>query len=241
MKRKIEVILMAMGGAGFIAALMLTFALIGQGTQNRRILNKLDQISSETDAKFEEIKDEVRVVNVDLTLFKKEQTKDSEELKDRFDTYKKLIDKELKRMDEELDALEIAKAEKQAAETAEERNNHPVEGIAVIETTYAAPTNDTGGLTPTGGIYWNGDQLETYYNLDMSVVVDVAHQNGIYGDYWIRGDGCKMLGDYIMVAANYSVHPYGSTVSTSLGTGIVVDTGGFAEGNPGQIDIAVNW
>ena len=44
-----------------------------------------------------------------------------------------------------------------------------------------------------------------------------------------------------MVAANLGVHPRGSLVETSLGTGIVVDTGGFAEGNPTQLDIAVDW
>ena len=44
-----------------------------------------------------------------------------------------------------------------------------------------------------------------------------------------------------MCAANLDVHPRGSLVETSLGTAIVVDTGGFADSNPNQIDIAVNW
>ena len=96
-------------------------------------------------------------------------------------------------------------------------------------------------LTESSGVFYLGDQKETYYNLDMSVVVRVANESGIPGDFWEREDGCKMLGNFIMVAANYSVHPYGSLVKTSLGTGVVVDTGGFADYNSSQIDIAVNW
>lgn len=126
----------------------------------------------------------------------------------------------------QVDELKEAKAKKQ-------------EEKAATAVAYTPPSGAC--LNPTGGIYWFGDQLETYYNLDMSVVVDVAHQNGIAGDYWVRDDGCKMLGDFIMVAACYDVHPYGSTVTTSLGTGIVVDTGEFAANNPTQIDVAVNW
>lgn len=108
------------------------------------------------------------------------------------------------------------------------------------EPVYQEPTG-TGCLTKQGGVFWYGSQKETYYNLDMSVVVSVAQSNGIAGEYWIREDGCKMLGDYIMIAANYNIHPYGSLVSTSLGTGIVVDTGGFASYEPYGVDIAVDW
>lgn len=96
-------------------------------------------------------------------------------------------------------------------------------------------------LTPSGGVFYFGNQLETYYNLDMSVIVQVAHSNGIGGEYWIREDGCKMLGEYIMLACNRDVHPYGSIVETSLGLGISLDTGGFAANNPYQVDIATNW
>jgi len=104
------------------------------------------------------------------------------------------------------------------------------------------PTDPDGSvLTMSGGVNYYFDQKETYYNLNMDTVVSMAHERGLEGEYWIREDGCKMLGDYIMVAANQSVHPYGSLVPTSLGMGIVVDTGGFAAGNPTQIDIAVNW
>ena len=50
-----------------------------------------------------------------------------------------------------------------------------------------------------------------------------------------------MLGDYIIVAANLEIRPRGTLVETSLGTGIVCDTGGFAAYNQTQIDLAVDW
>ena len=82
---------------------------------------------------------------------------------------------------------------------------------------------------------------ETYYNLDMSGVIHIMRGMGNTDEYWVREDGCKMLGDYIMCAANLSVHPRGSLVESSLGTCIVCDTGGFAAYNPNQLDIAVTW
>ena len=61
-------------------------------------------------------------------------------------------------------------------------------------------------------------------------------------EYWVRDDGCKMLGDYIMVAADLSAHPRGSLVPTSLGMGIVCDTGGFVSNGSGvALDIATSW
>ena len=48
-------------------------------------------------------------------------------------------------------------------------------------------------------------------------------------------------GDYVMVAANLTTHPRGSIVETSLGTGIVCDTGSFAKEHPNRLDIATNW
>jgi len=59
--------------------------------------------------------------------------------------------------------------------------------------------------------------------------------------YWVREDGVKMLGQYVMVAAAYSIRPRGTIVESSLGQAIVCDTGGFAYNNPTQLDIAVTW
>ena len=106
-----------------------------------------------------------------------------------------------------------------------------------IEITY----NSDSVLTASKGVnYYNGNK-ETYYNLDMSGCVSIMRNMGNTDEYWVREDGCKMLGNYIMCAANLDIHPRGSLVETSLGTAIVVDTGGFADSNPNQIDIAVNW
>lgn len=100
-------------------------------------------------------------------------------------------------------------------------------------------------LTPQAGVNWFNDGLtihkETYYNLNMDKVILTAKQKGIVANYWIREDGMKMYGDYIIVAANQKHHPYGSIVMTSRGAGIVLDTGSFAKKNPEQYDLAVNW
>lgn len=82
---------------------------------------------------------------------------------------------------------------------------------------------------------------ETFYNLDMTGVISLMNSCGYYYNYWVREDGCKMFGDYIMCAASFDIRPRGSLVETSLGTAIVCDTGTFAYSNPYQIDIATTW
>ena len=97
-------------------------------------------------------------------------------------------------------------------------------------------------LTKSGGIYYGPSGKETYYNLNMNGVVSNAQNMGIEGEYWVREDGCKMYGDYIICAADLNVHPRGSLVESSLGTCIVLDTGGFATNGSGvALDIAVDW
>ena len=96
-------------------------------------------------------------------------------------------------------------------------------------------------LSKGRGVNYGPSGKETYYNLNMSTVVSSMRSMGYTGEYWVRDDGCKMLGDYIMVAANLNLRPRGSIVETSLGDAIVCDTGGFAKRNPTQIDIAVTW
>lgn len=103
-------------------------------------------------------------------------------------------------------------------------------------TPYAGPQ-----LSPKLGTIQGPSGKETYYNLDMVQVVIRAHQLGFEGDYWIRNDGVKMLGDYIICACAFSIRPIGTLVETSLGTGICLDTGSFAYSDPYLIDISVNW
>ena len=96
-------------------------------------------------------------------------------------------------------------------------------------------------LTKTRGTITGPSGKETYYNLNMDGVVAIMRRMGNEDEYWIRDDGCRMLGDYIMVAADLDIHPRGSLVDTSLGKGIVCDTGTFTYTNPYQLDIAVTW
>lgn len=109
-------------------------------------------------------------------------------------------------------------------------------------------------VAPIYNTSWDGTKLnkrngtiqgpsgkETYYNLKMDGVIRIMRRMGNNDEYWIREDGVKMLGDYVMIAANLDLRPRGSLVETSLGLGIVCDTGGFAKNNPTQIDIAVAW
>lgn len=103
-------------------------------------------------------------------------------------------------------------------------------------------TSWTGSkLTKNRGVNYGPSGKETYYNLDMSGVISIMRSMGNNDEYWVRDDGCKMLGDYIMCAANLDVYPRGSLVESSLGTCIVCDTGSFAISNPYQLDIAVTW
>lgn len=96
-------------------------------------------------------------------------------------------------------------------------------------------------LNPIAGIVEGPSGLESYYNLDMSGIIATMREMGNNDEYWIRSDGVKMLGNYIMCAANLSLRPRGTLVESSLGTCIVCDTGGFASYNPTQLDIAVTW
>ena len=96
-------------------------------------------------------------------------------------------------------------------------------------------------LDPFVGTVMGPSGKETYYNLDMSGVIDIMRSMGNTDEYHGSENGCKMLGDYIMCAANLDVHPRGSLVQSSLGMCIVCDTGGFAEYDPYQLDIAVTW
>lgn len=98
-------------------------------------------------------------------------------------------------------------------------------------------------LTAAKGTIQGPSGKETYYNLDMTQVVENAWNDGIEGEYWEREDGAKMIGDYIILACDVSgkVHSRYDIVETSMGLGICADTGSFAKTNPTQIDIATTW
>ena len=104
--------------------------------------------------------------------------------------------------------------------------------------------NDGAGLTQGKGAQYFTDSKgvshrETYYDLNMSVVMQSCGQGGSYS---VRPDGAKVDAQgYIIIAANYSNYPKCSLVETSLGTGKVYDTGGFAARHPHGFDLATDW
>lgn len=233
---------------------------IKQNDQIAELSRKLDAVASDTDVKLGNMNMRLATIETDIVTVKDDQIRQTDELNS------KLTDS-MAKIKAKVDALEnkIKEQETTTEETTDEITTEDT--IGQEETSYKVGAasiikldNEHGGiteiddeeikhanlptgahLTPSSGIFWFGNQLETYYNLDMSVIVEVAHQNGIAGEYWVREDGCKMLGEYIMLACNRDVHPYGSIVETSLGMGISLDTGGFAANNPLQVDIAVTW
>ena len=96
-------------------------------------------------------------------------------------------------------------------------------------------------LNRSNGIVVGPIGKESYYNLRMNRVVQIMKDKGYDYEYWVRSDGVKMFGPYVMVAADLSVYPKGSLVECSLGTGIVCDTGDFVYSTDRALDIAVSW
>lgn len=106
--------------------------------------------------------------------------------------------------------------------------------------------NDWTGavLSKSKGVVNGPSGRETYYNLNMTSVINAMRKAGYSEEeypYWVRDDGVKMLGNYVMVAANYAIRPKGTIIQSSLGYAIVCDTGSFVNNNPTQIDVAVTW
>lgn len=136
-------------------------------------------------------------------------------------------------------------AERIAAErAAAERAAREAQVATYTATDYSSSVpNDGGGssysgssggrLTAQGGVNYYNNKKETYYNLDMSGVIANAQSQGIEGNYWVRDDGVKMYGDYVIVA---SQAPKNTIIETSLGTGLVLD---YCPSN--SVDIATNW
>lgn len=154
---------------------------------------------------------------------------------DDFEKYKGELDELVAQLDTRLSEWE---AEQQRI--AEEEARKAAEAAAAQETAaqqqtqqYEGGSSSGGVLTPSGGVNQFEGHTETYYNLDMSGVIANAHAMGLQADYWVRGDGVKMFGDYVIVAAQLAK---GTIVETSLGTGIVLD---YCSSN--TYDIAVSW
>lgn len=96
-------------------------------------------------------------------------------------------------------------------------------------------------LTKSKGVNYGPLGRETYYNLSMQGVIRIMRNAG-YSEsefpYWVRGDGVRMLGDYIMLAGRVGQFDRGTIVQCSLGEGMICDYG-HLEWN--GLDVAVVW
>ncbi len=134
-----------------------------------------------------------------------------------------------------------AKAEAEAKAKAEAEAKAKAASQAKAQTQTSRYVSRGGRLTRSAGVFNGPSGKESFYNMNMNNVVSAMRARGNNARYWVREDGVKMLGDYVMVAANLSIRPKGTILPTSLGMGIVVDTGSFALRNPTQLDIATAW
>lgn len=106
------------------------------------------------------------------------------------------------------------------------------------------PAWSEGQITKERGGCMGPSGRETYYNLYMGNCVNYMRELGydeLNYPVWVRDDGAKMLGLYVMAAANWSIRPKGTIIPTSLGDAIVVDTGEFVADYPYGVDLAVDW
>ena len=213
-------------------------------TKKEENINKLEKTLLDEQKELDKIKEAVKK--------EKERIEEKERL-EKIQKEKELADKakaekaEQERIAKEKSEAEKAEQERIAKEKSEQEQVKIEQETVKKESSTTTSNSNTSSiptgakLTPSAGVFQGPSGKETYYNLPMQGVVSIAKSMGIEGDYWVRDDGVKMYGDYVMVAANLSIRPRGSLIQTSLGMGIVLDTGGFASSNPTQLDIATNW
>ena len=239
---------------GVITCMLYTNVQIEQ--MKNELSAKIDTIASDTDVRLGKMNIELNDIEAQMTTKDSKTEKAINQIRDEV----RAIERQIDDVREEVESIESPQEPIEA--TPEEPTVSEVPGTLIAsavafktDNTYMEQLGDdvisykpdpnpvpTGPhLTPESGTFTFEGHTETYYNLPMDVVVQVAQSKGIAGEYHVRSDGAKMIGDYIMVAADYSVHPYGSLVNTSLGMGIVVDTGGFIAWNPQGIDISCAW
>ena len=238
---------------GVITCMLYTNVQIEQ--MKNELSAKIDTIASDTDVRLGKMNIELNDIEAQMTTKDSKTEKAINQIRDEV----RAIERQIDDVREEVESIEYATPIEATPEepTVSEAPGTLIASAVAFKTdnTYMEQLGDdvisyrsdpnpvpTGPhLTPESGTFTFEGHTETYYNLPMDVVVQVAQSKGIAGEYHVRSDGAKMIGDYIMVAADYSVHPYGSLVNTSLGMGIVVDTGGFIAWNPQNIDISCAW
>lgn len=99
-------------------------------------------------------------------------------------------------------------------------------------------------LTAEMGVNDGPTGKETWYDEPMDAFIQFIYDLGFEGTHWIREDGVHMwtdsTGDYVICGGYLPKYPRGTYVQTSLGPGIVLDTGYFYYGED-QLDIATTW
>lgn len=168
----------------------------------------------------------------------------TEELKEEFEKQIQDIEKESRKKQNEPKSVEemIMEQPDLLNDVQFIQNNYNV----VTQIVYSKPSflqyiSNVNALTASRGVYYGPSGKETYYNLNMSGVIDIMRGMGNNDAYWIREDGAKMLGDYVIVAADLNKYPRSTILDTSLGKGIVCDTGSFTQNSDTQLDIATDW
>ena len=206
--------------------------LLANSKMHEEKLDKMSEIKTLIDIdqnKITENKEDISEITNEKTTMENEKT-EIEKNKETLEQQKNNLETQIQQKQTIVDKYNKEQEEKKKAEEAKKQAQTTVN-----------PSWSGSVLSKSKGVNIGPSGKETYYNLNMSGVVNIMRSQGYSGEYWVRSDGCKMLGNYIMVAANLGVHPRGSLVQTSLGTGIVCDTGGFASGNANQLDIATTW
>lgn len=140
---------------------------------------------------------------------------------------------------------EVEEIKREQSDSAD-RSTTPVD---CQETTYTLPSeNNTvstvavpaeGCLTASKGVHMGPSGRETWYDLPMGGVIDIMRGLGYTEEeypYWVREDGVRMFGSFVMVAVDTYKLPKGTIIDTSLGEAMCVD-----HCPAGNIDIAVTW
>lgn len=168
----------------------------------------------------------------------------TEELKEEFEKQIQDIEKESsKKQDEPKSVEEMIMEQPDLLNDVQfiQNNYNVVTQIVYSKPSFLQYISNVNALTASSGVYYGPSGKETYYNLNMSGVIDIMRGMGNNDAYWIREDGAKMLGDYVIVAADLNKYPRGTILDTSLGKGIVCDTGSFTQNSDTQLDIATDW
>lgn len=193
----------------------------------------------------EESKVYAKTNNADTNILMRVDTKNgTQELKEKFEKQIQDIEEESSKKQEESKSVEemiLEQPELLNDVTFVQNNYNAVTQVIYSQPSYTQYVSNANALTASGGVYYGPNGKETYYNLNMSGVVDIMRGMGNNDNYWVREDGAKMLGDYVIVAADLNKYPRGSIVDTSLGQGIVCDTGSFTQNSDTQLDIATDW